>query len=255
MTRRRPLVTALGAGVHLVTGTNVNWAVVSEGASVTLVDTGYPNDAGLLVDSLAMLGHRPEAVEAVLLTHAHLDHLGGVPVLRRLRPGPVLTGHEEARHARREYLEQISLREMAGLTVDAAGRRWVARTLRAVLPHAAVRLTDVTGVDDGRRLDLPGGPVPVVVGGHTPGHTCWLLPDRGALFSGDALVTHHPVARTGVGPQLLPSVFNADDAATASALTAMRDLPADLLIPGHGPAHRGALATAVDAALADRRSG
>lgn len=245
-------ITAATSGVHLVTGTNVNWVVLAEGSAVTLVDTGYPNDARALLASLEALGHRPEDVEAVLLTHAHLDHLGGVPALRGHREVPVLTGHEEARHARREYLEQISPRQMIAQTGRREGRRWVAQTLRAVLPHARIRLEDVTGVDDGQRLDVPGRPVAVVAPGHTPGHTCWIQPEHGLLLSGDALVTDHPLSRRGTGPQLLPSVFNADEAQMARSLRRIRDLPVDLVLPGHGPMHRGSLTAVVDAVLAER---
>ena len=90
----------------MVTGTNVNWALVADGRSLTLVDAGYPRDAGALLESIAAIGHRPQDVTAILLTHAHLDHMGGVPTMTGRWCTPVMTGAEEARPARREYLEQ-----------------------------------------------------------------------------------------------------------------------------------------------------
>lgn len=242
-------IVEVGRGVHLVTGTNVNWVVVSDGSAVTLIDSGYPNDGETLLDSLATLSHRPEDVEAILLTHAHLDHLGGVRTIRRHRPVEVLTSEEEARHARREYLDQITPSQMFAQCGRAAGRRWVAQTLRAVLPHASMSVDDARGVTLGEPLDLPGRPVPVATSGHTPGHTAWLLPDLGALASGDALVTGHPISRRGEGPQLLPPVFNADESATRDALLPLRELPVDVVLPGHGDVHRGPIADAVDRAL------
>lgn len=243
-------ITEVDAGVHVVTGTNVNWAVISEGAAVTLVDAGYPNDARALFASLEALGHRPEDVEAVLLTHAHLDHMGAIPALRCTRAVPVYTSHEEARHARREYLDQITVPQMVAQCRTGRGRRWVAQTLRAVLPHARMRLDDVIGVDDDAILDLPGRPTPVALRGHTPGHAGWLLGERGLLFSGDALVTGHPLSRSaGHRPQLLPSIFNADEATMAASLRVVRNLPVDVVVPGHGAMYRGSLADAVDMAL------
>ncbi|MBZ5736141.1 MBL fold metallo-hydrolase [Nocardioides sp. TRM66260-LWL] len=242
-------IVEVAGGVHLVTGTNVNWVVLAEGSAVTLVDAGYPNDARALLASLDALGHRLEDVEAVVLTHAHLDHVGGVPALRRRRPLPVLTSHEEARHARREYLEQMSVPRMLAQGGTPQGRRWIAQTLRAVLPHASARLREVTGVPFGEPLHLPGAPVPVDLAGHTPGHTGWLLPQRGVLVSGDALVTDHPLSARAPGPQLLPSAFSSDEPTMAARLQALRDLPVDVVVPGHGPVHRGPLAAAIDAAL------
>ncbi|WP_370290041.1 MBL fold metallo-hydrolase [Nocardioides sp.] len=242
-------IAEVAEGLHLVTGTNVNWIVVSEGSSVTLIDSGYPNDGEALLASLAALGHGPEDVEAVLLTHAHLDHLGGVRTIRRHRPVEVLTSEEEARHARREYLDQITPLQMLAQCGRPAGRRWVAQTLRAVLPHASISVDDARGVALGEPLDLPGRPVPVATSGHTPGHTAWLLPAHGALASGDALVTGHPISRRGEGPQLLPSVFAADEVGARDALLPLRDLPVDVVLPGHGEVHRGPIGDAVDRAL------
>jgi glyoxylase-like metal-dependent hydrolase (beta-lactamase superfamily II) len=235
--------------VHVVTGTNVNWALVVEGDAVTVVDAGYPNDAASVVRSLAAIGRRPEDVAAIVLTHAHLDHMGGIPSLASRSGAPVLTGAEEARHARREYLQQISPLEMLGQCRSRRGLTWVGQTLRAVLPHARMSLHDVTAVPADVPLDVPGRLVPLATPGHTSGHTAYLLPGAGILFSGDALVTGHPLSRLPAGPQLLPRVFNEDGQQTVAALDRLRTLPADTLVPGHGPWLRGPLRELVDRAL------
>ncbi len=67
---------------YLVHGSNTNWVIVTEGDAATLVDTGYPGDRQRLLDSLAEVGSSPEAVAAVLITHAHNDHLGSAEYLR-----------------------------------------------------------------------------------------------------------------------------------------------------------------------------
>lgn len=241
--------------VTLVTGTNVNWALVTDGDAVTVVDAGYPNDAKALLASLDAIGRRPEDVEAVVLTHAHLDHMGGVPALRARHDVAVLTGEEEARHARREYLEQISPLQMLQQCGSRSGRRWVRQTLRAVLPKASMSLRDVTGVPADVPLDVPGGLVPVATPGHTTGHTAWLLPASGVLFTGDALVTAHPLSRLGTGPQLLPGVFSEDETAMRASLEAIAHLAADTVVPGHGPHQRGSLAAMVAEALGTGAAG
>ena len=43
-----------------------------------LIDTGCGGESGTLVKKLAELGITPESITAVLLTHCHADHIGGL---------------------------------------------------------------------------------------------------------------------------------------------------------------------------------
>jgi glyoxylase-like metal-dependent hydrolase (beta-lactamase superfamily II) len=97
-------------------------------------------------------------------------------------------------------------------------------------------------------LDLPGRPVPVFTPGHTSGHTAYLLPDAGAVITGDALVTSHPTTATPHGPQLIASYFQHDEPQARASLHAISALPAHLVLPGHGEPWEGDLAAAIAAA-------
>jgi glyoxylase-like metal-dependent hydrolase (beta-lactamase superfamily II) len=114
---------------------------------------------------------------------------------------------------------------------------WAVHSIRvggtAHLPVTAPEPFPVSGP-----LDLPGRPVPVPTPGHTLGHTAFHLPDAGVLISGDALVSGHPTSRAR-GPQLLPDMFHHERARALASLDTLEDLPADVLLPGHGPVHRG----------------
>ncbi|MEV4347184.1 MBL fold metallo-hydrolase [Actinoplanes sp. NPDC049596] len=239
-------ITTVSDDVHLVTGTNVNWALITEGTAVTVVDAGYPNDGAALIASLAGIGRRPQDVRAVVLTHAHLDHMGGIPTLLKQHQVPVLTGEQEARHAHRDYLEQISPVQMLGQCRRWAGAVWVAQTLRAVLPHVAMAIPQAAPVPERVPLDVPGRLVPVVTPGHTSGHTAYLMPSAGIVFSGDALVTDHPLLTGPSRPRLLPDVFTENGAQATASLPILGALPADTLVPGHGPVYRGSLRAVVD---------
>lgn len=236
-------VETVADGVHLVAGSAVNWVIVVDGDAVTLVDGGYPGDAGALEASLDAVGRRPQDVVTALVTHAHVDHVGGLAALAAHHDIPVRSGALEARHARREFLEQAG-------PADVAANAWRPRVLGWAL-HAVrvgalrhVVLPSAQAVAPGVPLDLPGRPVPVATPGHTSGHTAYLLPDAGVLISGDALVTGHPTtARTG--PQRLPAFFDHDPARAGEALAALRPLAAGVLLPGHGPAWHGTPADAV----------
>ncbi|MGW6547825.1 MBL fold metallo-hydrolase [Streptomyces massasporeus] len=224
-------------GTYLVHGSNTNWVILTEGDSVTLVDTGYPGDREQLLASLAQVGGSPEAVTAVLITHAHNDHLGSAEYLRATYGTPVHLHEAEVPHARREFLHQVSV-----ATVLRNGWRpgvlpWAVHALRSggttPVPVTAPQAFWAAGP-----LDLPGRPVPVHTPGHTDGHCAYHLPGTGVLISGDALVTGHPTSRIE-GPQLLPDMFHHERPRALASLDVLAELEAELLLPGHGPAHRG----------------
>ena len=233
-------------GTYLVHGGNTNWVILTDGDAVTLVDTGYPGDRRALLDSLAAVGSSPEAVAAVLITHAHNDHLGSAEYLRATHGTPVLLHEAEVPHARRDYLQQVSV----GTVLRNAWRPGVLPWMRHVLRTGGTEQHPVTAPAafpaDGA-LDLPGRPVPVHTPGHTDGHCVYHLPDAGVVISGDALVSGHAISRIE-GPQLLPDLFHHDRARAIASLDVVAGLEGDLLLPGHGPLHRGPVKDAADLA-------
>lgn len=219
--------------VYVVAGTNVNWALISNGSALTIIDAGYPADTDDLLGSINQIGHHLDDVAAVLLTHAHLDHIGAIPTLVERIGMPVYTGTEEVRHAKREYLQQITPVEMLKQLGSQRGRRWVTQTIKAArggikttVPTASSAAADVLA-------QLPGELIPVPSPGHTSGHTAYYMPSEKVLFSGDALVTGHPLL-IDTGPQLLPSFFNHDEALTRLSAQQLAAQPVHALVPGHG---------------------
>ncbi|MDA4888780.1 MBL fold metallo-hydrolase [Streptomyces sp. MPA0124] len=233
-------------GTYLVHGGNTNWVILTDGDAVTLVDTGYPGDRRALLDSLAAVGSSPEAVAAVLITHAHNDHLGSAEYLRAAHGTPVLLHEAEVPHARRDYLQQVSV----ATVLRNAWRPGVLPWMRHVLRTGGTEQHPVTAPAafpaDGA-LDLPGRPVPVHTPGHTDGHCVYHLPDAGVVISGDALVSGHAISRIE-GPQLLPDLFHHDRTRAVASLDVVAGLEGDLLLPGHGPLHRGPVKDAADLA-------
>ncbi|CAL9659536.1 MBL fold metallo-hydrolase [Streptomyces sp. enrichment culture] len=233
-------------GTYLVHGGNTNWVILTDGDAVTLVDTGYPGDRRALLDSLAAVGSSPEAVAAVLITHAHNDHLGSAQYLRATHGTPVLLHEAEVPHARRDYLQQVSV----GTVLRNAWRPGVLPWMRHVLRTGGTEQHPVTAPAafpaDGA-LDLPGRPVPVHTPGHTDGHCVYHLPDAGVVISGDALVSGHAISRIE-GPQLLPDLFHHDRTRAIASLDVVAGLEGDLLLPGHGPLHQGPVKDAADLA-------
>ncbi|CAM5305796.1 MBL fold metallo-hydrolase OS=Streptomyces tendae OX=1932 GN=GUR47_36060 PE=4 SV=1 [Streptomyces tendae] len=233
-------------GTYLVHGGHTNWAILTDGDAATLVDTGYPGDRRDLLASLAAVGIPPEAVAAVLITHAHNDHLGSAEYLRAAHGTPVLLHETEVPHARRDFLQQVSV----GTVLRNAWRPGVLPWMAHVLRTGGTERHPVTApapFPAGGALDLPGRPVPVHTPGHTDGHCVYHLPDAGVVVSGDALVTGHALSRTE-GPQLLPDLFHHDRRRAVASLDVVAGLEGDLLLPGHGPLHRGPVRDAAELA-------
>jgi len=63
-------------GVHRITDSYTNWYLLEEQGRLTVVDAGVPASWQSLHDALARLGRKPSDIEAVVLTHAHIDHVG-----------------------------------------------------------------------------------------------------------------------------------------------------------------------------------
>jgi glyoxylase-like metal-dependent hydrolase (beta-lactamase superfamily II) len=234
----------VGAGVFHVRGTEVNWFLVQDGTDLTLIDTGYPGDRARVEASVRAIGRQPEDVRAVLLTHAHVDHMGAANHLHDRYGTPVYTDATEVRHAHREYLEQANALDIAKNLWRPGLWPWLGRVLR-VGATDKISIPSAEPFPNDGPLDLPGTPVPVPTHGHTSGHTAYLLPAAGAVATGDALVTWHAVTRHR-GPHVLPPFFSHGD--QFAALTALEELDADLVLPGHGDPLRASIAEAANEA-------
>ena len=227
-------VSEVAADVFFVEGDAVNWTILRDGTDLTLVDGGYPGDADEVVGSLEYVGGE---LRAVLVTHAHVDHIGGLPAVLQDRDVPVLTGEREAAHARREFLEQAGPLDVAKIAWKPRNFRWVGHLLtKGAMSKAPVPARALT------TERLPGNPQPIASPGHTSGHTAYRAGD--ALITGDALVTGHALSRE-VGPQRIIAWFDHDSAQGNASLDVLAAQKASVILPGHGSAWRGSPADAV----------
>jgi glyoxylase-like metal-dependent hydrolase (beta-lactamase superfamily II) len=237
-------LTALTDAVHFAYTDLVNWTLITDGSGVVIIDAGFPGQRDEVVQSVRELGFGVDDIHAILLTHAHVDHFGTAIWFAKTHGTPVFCHADEVGHAHREYLEQVSI-------VDLATHLWQPRYLKWSVEIGRRGALIREGIPTARALTeevaaaLPGQPMAIPTPGHTGGHCSFVV--DGILISGDALVTGHPVAAHD-GPQLLPGLFNHDQAGCLRSLAALGMLDTDVLLPGHGPVWRGPILDAVEQA-------
>lgn len=228
--------------VHRLNDGIVNFYLVEDGGRLTLVDAGGTRHWDLLLRTLASIGRRLDDLEAVVLTHAHSDHVGFAERARTEAEADVHVHRSDAEAARTGA---------TGKAEAGYGRyllRWEAyRTLLTLSRAGALKIVPVEVVsayEEGQTIDVPGIPRVVHMPGHTEGSCSILLEERRALVTGDCLVTRNPF--TGrVGPQIMPAGLNEDSAGALRSLDAIASAPADTLLPGHGEPWTGEMSEAV----------
>lgn len=230
------------SGVHRFTHAGVNWYLVEEDGGPWLVDCGWPASHDSLLASLREIGVAPADLRGVLLTHGHPDHLGTAAGLAEEHGVQVYAGPDELPRVRGERPSTRGPSLLLNL--------WRPTTLRFLsgsIAHGVLRPEWVPSVRDVASAELKGVRT-VAAPGHTEGHIVYHLPERGILFSGDALVTRDVLTGEG-GPRLHPAPFQVDLQEARRSLQALAEVDAHLILPGHGEPYAGAPADAVEQAL------
>jgi len=234
-------------GIHRIEDAHTNWYLVEEGDRLTVVDTGHPRSWSSLLSALEQLRHSLAQIDAVVLTHAHFDHMGfarraqlqlKVPLLAHEAERPVVSHPWRYDHenSRAPYLRNPAfVRNLAEMS--AMGAPWVKGS------------DTPASYGGGDRLDVPGRPQVVFTPGHTHGHCALHFSDRGAVIAGDAFVMLDPY--TGrEGPSIVAGAATADSAQALRSLDALAELDADVALTGHGREWRGRLRDAAEHARA-----
>lgn len=168
-----------------------------------LIDTGLPWDKENLELQLNSIGLSKEDIHIVVLTHEHLDHIGGVPLFS---PKTVIAAHILAANKISMQDEFVLMSKAFHLSVDSY--------------HVDIHL------HHGTKIDLGGCVVNVI---HTPGHSSGSIslyePNFQIMFTGDTIFAN------GVLGGIFPSGSISDYTLTLRELSAIRIKE---IYPGHG---------------------
>jgi cyclase len=191
-------------------GANVGFVVTGEG--VVLIDTPMlPDDARTWRAEISK--RTDQEIIYIINTDHHRGHIVG----NQHFPTATVVAHEFAWKNMRSYGDSFRTRllNLYRERVPDAAREW-RKHLKIIEPE--VTFTDRTVLFKGdKEIQL------IPVGGHTPATTVIYFPNEKILFAGDLVVTDRP-----------PFLSQGNTKRWLQALTYLRKLSYDVLVPGHG---------------------
>ncbi|MBN2324269.1 MAG: MBL fold metallo-hydrolase [Spirochaetes bacterium] len=192
-----------------------------------LVDAGPPRQEQKFVNKARAAGIDPEEISLVVVTHAHMDHIGSLAGIRTITNAPVLA------HAGEKTIIEQALTEIPkGVTP------W-GRVMRFAISLSEKNIRfEPAPVDIAVEPHNPNDCYPLNRFGidgkivHTPGHTkgsISLLLESGDAFVGDLLMNGFPMRR---GPGI--PIFADDLETVKNSVRVLLSQGAVLFFPGHG---------------------
>jgi glyoxylase-like metal-dependent hydrolase (beta-lactamase superfamily II) len=162
-------------------------------------DTGVGPSVPVLLNAVAQINRTPEDVDAIVVSHVHLDHGGGAGLLASACPNATVYAHPRAA---RHFIDPSKLTESARLVY---GNEEFERLFNPILPISADRVTEAP---DGFELQWQGRVFQFFdAPGHAKHHLIMVDPQDRRVFAGDAFGLRYPGARSGL-PTTSPTQFD-----------------------------------------------
>ena len=205
----------------------VNCFLVREDDGLTLIDTSLAGSASGIRKAARTLG---APIRRIVLTHAHIDHVGSTDALIRELPDiEFVVGQRESRLLRRDF------------SLDAG------ETGKKLFGYPGVKSRPTLSLNDGDRV---GSLQAIFSPGHTPGHMAYLDVRDGSLIAGDAFASQMGVIAAGVFKFYFPfpALFSWNRDYAAESAKKLRNFKPACLAVGHGKTIESPLA-AMDRAI------
>lgn len=180
---------------------------IEDGDGLTLVDASIGSAASIILAQLGQVGYKPGDVKRILVTHAHIDHVGALPALKAATGAQVICSAIE-----KPYTE--------GTTPTLRKGHKPAQTMPGTLVDRTV--------SDGDGLDIFGGLQVVATPGHTLGQIAFWQPRLGVLICGDTMMNL-------VGLTTPFDAFTTDMALARQSIAKVAALQPRVVCFGHGP--------------------
>ena len=196
-----------------------NAAVVNTGGKLVLFDSGmgsntmFGKTTGRLLRSLREAAIDPRNIDAVVISHGHIDHLGGLVGAKgnRLFPNAQI------------YISQTDFDFWTDESKPAAMKDFIAHARKNLLPYR----DRIVFIKDGQEF-LPGIQA-MAAPGHTVGHMIFMITSDGKSICNVADLAHHPILM--MERPLMEFAYDTDPKQAAQSRVRMLDMLASQKIP------------------------
>jgi glyoxylase-like metal-dependent hydrolase (beta-lactamase superfamily II) len=219
--------------VYYYTNQIVNVVFIGKpgGEEFFLIDAGMPKSAPEIIQQAEERFGQGAKPEAIILTHGHFDHVGGLVDLLAKWEVPVY-----AHEAEFPYLQGEERYPEPDTTVEGG----MLAKISAIYPNEPVNIGNylkalpkdqsVPGLDDWKWIHTPG---------HAKGHVSFFRERDGLLIAGDAFITVKQDSFYKVltqEPEICgpPRYLTTDWRAAKESVTELHALHPKMVIPGHG---------------------
>lgn len=191
------------AGPELTDGRDCCVYLINGNGALALVDSGCGESFPQIVENIRLCGFDPSQLEFILLTHAHIDHVGGAPRFRK-EFGSKIIVHQVDAPALERGDERMTAASIYGMKLEPFSLDWVISE-----DEESLSLGDL-------KLNLLHTP------GHTPGSLSLYFDHGGTrvLFGQDIHGPFHPA-------------FGSNIQEWQSSMQKLLSLDADVLCEGH----------------------
>lgn len=191
--------------VERIDGTMANTYVVRNEGKIILVDAGMKSSAKKIIEFFDSHSEKPDAV---LITHYHPDHIGGLSQIVK-------------KYGSEVYAHQNEVDVIRGVRKLQPAKSLLSKMVSSVSKSEPVE--QVENLDN-----LPFGWIRVVeTQGHTPGSTSYLFEPENLLFVGDAVTVKG-------GKTSLNKQFTLDMAEAQKSQQKILSMKGATILPGHG---------------------
>lgn len=207
--------------VFIVPGVVANPYILVDADGLTIIDAGFPRNGRKILAYVESLGKSARAVKRIIITHADLDHFGGLAALQKASGARTYASRVEADAiAQGKSSRQI---QPAGFSL----RRILFSLLAPFVKATPFPIHEI--VAEGQTLPVLDGLQVLETPGHTPGHISLFAPSAGVLFCGDSMVAD------GTGLQGSRPGLTWDESKARESERKQAGLGARIVCSGHGP--------------------
>ena len=204
----------LFGNIHYVGSIGVSSFLISTPEGHILLDTGFDDTVPIIQHGVEQLGFRVADIRFILSSHAHIDHVGGHALMKKLTGAQIVASAADAR------------------TLASGGADDYIQWPKDTILYAPIKADRI--VADGERVTLGGATLTAhLTPGHTRGATTWTM--DGAAGGATRHVVFFSSASINDGTRLLDNPLYPDFARDFQATFAtLRALPCDIFFAPHG---------------------